>query len=59
MPMTVGISLAYSIHNMYLKDKILVKQLDSCEKMGEVTEFVLGKTGTLTTEDMSVVKFYV
>lgn len=59
LPMTVGISLAYSIHNMFLKDKILVKQLESIEKMGEVTEFVLGKTGTLTTQDMSVVKFYV
>jgi len=27
--------------------------------MGEVTEFVLGKTGTLTTEEMSIVNFYV
>jgi cation transport ATPase len=27
--------------------------------MGEVTEFVLGKTGTLTTEEMSVTNFYV
>jgi P-type Ca2+ transporter type 2C len=59
LPMTVGISLAYSIHNMFLKDKILVRKLESNETMGEVTEFVLGKTGTLTTEDMSVVKFYV
>ena len=59
LPMTVGISLAYSIHNMFLKDKILVRKLESNETMGEVTEFILGKTGTLTTEDMSIVKFYV
>jgi magnesium-transporting ATPase (P-type) len=27
--------------------------------MGEVTEFCIGKTGTLTTEEMSVINFYV
>jgi magnesium-transporting ATPase (P-type) len=27
--------------------------------MGEVTEFCIGKTGTLTTEEMSVINFYI
>jgi len=55
LPMTVQISLAYSLQNMYDKDKILVRELESNEKMGEVTDFILGKTGTLTTENMSVI----
>ena len=59
LPMTVGISLAYSIINMHAKDKILVRNLSSCETKGEVTEFCIGKTGTLTTEEMSVINFYV
>ena len=58
LPVTVGISLAYSLDNMYNKDKILVRQLDSNEKMGEVTHFILGKTGTLTTQEMTVVNFF-
>lgn len=58
LPMTVGISLAYSIISMYDKDRVLVRDLKSPEKMGEVTEFCLGKTGTLTTEDMSVISIY-
>lgn len=49
LPMTVGISIAYSLDNMYKKDKILVRDLTSNEKMGQVTDFILGKTGTLTT----------
>lgn len=59
LPMTVGISLAYSIINMHNKDKILVRNLNSCETMGEVTEFCIGKTGTLTTEDMTVINLFV
>lgn len=58
LPMTVGISLAYSVDNMFNKEKILIRELDSIEKMGEVTEFVLGKTGTLTTEEMTVTNFF-
>lgn len=58
LPMTVGISLAYSIISMYDKDRVLVRDLKSPEKMGEVTEFCLGKTGTLTTEDMKVISIY-
>lgn len=27
--------------------------------MGEVTDFIMGKTGTLTTENMNVVSFFV
>lgn len=56
--MTVGISLAYSVDNMFNKENILIRELDSIEKMGEVTEFVLGKTGTLTTEEMTITNFF-
>lgn len=59
LPVTVGISLAYSLNNMFNKDKILVRQLDSIEKMGEVSSFILGKTGTLTSENMTVTSFFV
>jgi magnesium-transporting ATPase (P-type) len=46
--MTVGISLAFSVMKMYNSDKILVKKLDAPEKMGEIEEIIIGKTGTLT-----------
>lgn len=58
LPMTVAISLAYSVTDMYKKDNILVRDLTAPEKMGEVTEILTGKTGTMTTEDMSVISFY-
>jgi Ca2+-transporting ATPase len=48
LPLTVGISLAFSVMKMYNSDKILVKQLDAPEKMGEIEEIIIGKTGTLT-----------
>lgn len=34
LPMTVSISLAYSTKRMFYNDKILVRNLDSPEKMG-------------------------
>ena len=47
LPMTIGISLAYSVKRM-MDDGILVKDLTSPEVMGQVTEICTGKTGTLT-----------
>lgn len=54
LPMTVAISLAYSTIRMFNKDHILVRDLSSPEKMGQITELLTGCTGTLTTCDMKV-----
>ena len=59
IPMTVGISLAYSVVYMYEKDDLLVKDLTSIETLGLVDELCMGKTGTMTTEEMQVVSFYI
>jgi P-type Ca2+ transporter type 2C len=58
LPMVVSVSLAYSTINMFKKDNILVRNLSSPEMMGQVTELLTGCTGTLTTGDMTVQKFY-
>jgi len=58
LPLTVGISLAFSVMRMYKSDKILVKKLDAPEKMGEIEEIIIGKTGTITQADMKVTKFW-
>lgn len=58
LPVTVTISLAYSLKRMFNKDRILMRDQQATEKMGQVEEFCTGKTGSLTTEEMSVVKFY-
>ena len=58
LPLTVGISLAFSVMRMYNFDKILVKKLDAPEKMGEIEEIIIGKTGTITQADMKVTKFW-
>lgn len=59
IPMTVGVSLAYSVLYMYEKDHLLVRDLTSVETLGLVDELIMGKTGTMTTEQMEVVNFYV
>ena len=58
LPMTVMISIAGSVRNMYKDDKILVRELWGPEKMGEVTEILCGKTGTMTTEEMEVISLF-
>jgi P-type E1-E2 ATPase len=58
LPMTVMISIAGSVRNMYKDDKILVRELWGPEKMGEVTEILCGKTGTMTTEQMEVISLF-
>jgi Ca2+-transporting ATPase len=58
LPMTIAISLAFSVKRM-IDDGILVKNLESPEMMGSVTEICTGKTGTLTYGDgMTVEMFY-
>jgi len=37
---------------------VLVRDLSSVEEVGQITDLCLGKTGTMTTEEMEVVSFY-
>ena len=48
LPLTIGVSLAFSVIRMYNNDKILVKNLQAPETMGEIEEICCGKTGTIT-----------
>lgn len=58
LPLAVTISLAYSVKKM-LHDNNLVRHLDACETMGNATAICSDKTGTLTTNRMTVVKSFV
>lgn len=42
-----------------LKDHNLVRHLDACETMGNATTICSDKTGTLTTNRMTVVQSYI
>ncbi|XP_073675728.1 plasma membrane calcium-transporting ATPase 3a isoform X2 [Garra rufa] len=58
LPLAVTISLAYSVKKM-MKDNNLVRHLDACETMGNATAICSDKTGTLTTNRMTVVQIYI
>ena len=55
LPLAVTISLAFSMKSM-LKSNCLVRILASCETMGAATTVASDKTGTLTTNTMTVVQ---
>ncbi|KNC73873.1 hypothetical protein SARC_13568, partial [Sphaeroforma arctica JP610] len=55
LPLAVTISLAFSVKKM-LKDNNLVRHLSACETMGNATAICSDKTGTLTTNRMTVKK---
>ncbi|XP_046853514.1 plasma membrane calcium-transporting ATPase 1-like [Xenia sp. Carnegie-2017] len=57
LPLAVTISLAFSVKKM-LNDHNLVRHLDACETMGNATAICSDKTGTLTTNRMTVVQSY-
>jgi P-type E1-E2 ATPase len=58
LPLAVTISLAYSVQKMQKKNN-LVKRMHACETMGGADMICSDKTGTLTTNDMVIVKFMV
>lgn len=58
LPLAVTIALAYSVKKM-LKDNNLVRHLHACETMGNATAICSDKTGTLTTNRMTVVESYI
>eukprot|EP00002_Diphylleia_rotans_P008168 TRINITY_DN1790_c0_g2_i3.p1 TRINITY_DN1790_c0_g2~~TRINITY_DN1790_c0_g2_i3.p1 ORF type:complete len:1013 (-),score=226.89 TRINITY_DN1790_c0_g2_i3:998-4036(-) len=58
LPLAVTLALAFSVQKM-LDDKNLVKHLDACETMGSATTICSDKTGTLTTNRMSVMASWI
>lgn len=58
LPLAVTLSLAYSVKKM-MHDNNLVRHLDACETMGNATTICSDKTGTLTTNRMTVVQSYI
>ncbi|KAJ3209185.1 Calcium-transporting ATPase 10, plasma membrane-type [Entophlyctis luteolus] len=56
LPLAVTISLAFSMFKM-IKENCFVRHLDASETMGEATCICTDKTGTLTENKMTVVKF--
>src|SRR5699024_964494 len=58
LPLAVALALACSVRKM-MDDNNLVRHLNACETMGNATTILTDKTGTLTTNRMTVVKAYI
>ncbi|KAL5712489.1 P-type Ca(2+) transporter [Ranunculus cassubicifolius] len=57
LPLAVTLTLAYSMKRM-MSDNAMVRKLSACETMGAATTICTDKTGTLTLNQMTVVKFW-
>ena len=57
LPLAVTISLAFSVKKM-LQDENLVRKFHACETMGSATYICSDKTGTLTLNQMYMIKFW-
>lgn len=57
LPLAVTISLAYSVAKMQ-KGNCLVRKIEASETMGGANQIVTDKTGTLTTNEMTVKGVY-
>jgi len=57
LPLAVTLSLAFTSSKM-MKEMNLIKHLDACETMGSATTICTDKTGTLTTNKMTVRSIY-
>ena len=56
LPVAVSIAMAMSTESLK-KDKILIKKLESVQTCAMVHDICVGKTGTLTTSDISVISY--
>ncbi|KAA8544925.1 hypothetical protein F0562_019680 [Nyssa sinensis] len=57
LPLAVTLTLAYSMKRM-MADQAMVRKLSACETMGSATTICTDKTGTLTTNQMTVTTFW-
>lgn len=57
LPLVIQLALAFSITKMYNNDKVLVKDMNAPETMGQIEEILVGKTGTITKAKMKVAHF--
>lgn len=58
LPLAVTLALGFSMKRM-MKDNNFVRHLNACETMGGATTICSDKTGTLTTNQMTVVAMHV
>ena len=58
LPLAVTLALGFSMKKM-MKDNNFVRHLNACETMGGATTICSDKTGTLTTNQMTVVAMHV
>ncbi|KAL4583364.1 hypothetical protein LXL04_007935 [Taraxacum kok-saghyz] len=58
LPLAVTLSLAFAMKKM-MNDRALVRHLAACETMGSATNICSDKTGTLTTNHMTLVKAWI
>lgn len=57
LPLAVTLSLAFSIKQM-MKEKNLVRKMHACETMGGANYICTDKTGTLTKNEMTVIRLF-